>query len=77
MTKSIGTPRNSLGLKLKRWGRERPFGNRAFGSRSSSKNGWINASNAVHRRFGEYCRSRETRSTASDGILLWKILCHG
>jgi len=34
-----------LGLKLKRWGRERPFGKREFGSRSSSKNGWTNASN--------------------------------
>jgi len=32
---------------------------------------------AVDRRLGEYCNSLETRSTASAGILLWKILCHG
>jgi len=28
---------------------------------------------ALHRRFGEYWRRRETRSIASGGILLWKI----
>ena len=28
---------------------------------------------AVDRSFGEYCRSLDTRSTASAGILLWKI----
>jgi hypothetical protein len=28
---------------------------------------------AVDRRLGEYCNSLETRSTASAGILLWKI----
>lgn len=28
---------------------------------------------AVHRRFGEYCNSLETRSTASGGIRLWNI----
>lgn len=28
---------------------------------------------AVHRRLGEYCRSLETRSTASGGMRLWNI----
>jgi len=28
---------------------------------------------ALHRRFGEYWRRRETRSIASGGIRLWKI----
>lgn len=27
---------------------------------------------AVHLRLGEYCKSLETKSTASAGILLWK-----
>jgi hypothetical protein len=33
------------GLKLNSGGRKRPLGRRVFGSLSSSKNGWINASN--------------------------------
>lgn len=46
------------GLKLKSGGRKRPFGKRVFGSRSSSKNGWINASNCI----------RKTRSNVSYGL---------
>ena len=38
-TISTGIPFSSLGLKLKRGGRKRPFGRRVFGSRSSSKKG--------------------------------------
>lgn len=74
---STGTPFSSWGLKLNNGGRKRPFGSRVLGSRSSSKKGWIKASNAVLRRLGEYCSSLETRSTASGGIRLWNILCHG
>lgn len=36
---STGIPFSSLGLKLKRGGRKRPFGRRVPGSRSSSKKG--------------------------------------
>jgi len=64
-------------LKLNSGGNGRPFGSLACGSRNSSKNEWAHASRALHRRFGEYWRRRETRSIASGGILLWKILCHG
>lgn len=121
-------------LKLNSGGRKRPVGKRAFGSRSSSKKGCVNASNcttyrkntslednkkqywitrltlncqiqknvqnhymtegstifisfkvktkrsarrriltAWHRRFGEYCNSLDTKSTASGGMRLWKI----
>lgn len=74
---SAGTFFNSCGLKLNRGGKKRPFGRRVVGSRSSSKKGWTNASKAVHRRLGEYWSSLDTRSTASGGIRLWKILCHG
>jgi hypothetical protein len=38
-TMSTGIPLSSLGLKLKRGGRKRPFGRRVFASRSSSKKG--------------------------------------
>lgn len=35
------------GLKLNNGGRKRPFGSRVLGSRSSSKKGWIKASNCI------------------------------
>ena len=35
-------------LKLNNGGRKRPLGRRVFGSRSSSKNGWIKASNCTN-----------------------------
>lgn len=35
------------GLKLKSGGRKRPFGRRVFRSRSSSKKGWVKASNCI------------------------------
>jgi hypothetical protein len=43
-TVSGGIPESSCGLKLNSGGSGRPFGRRAFGSLSSSKKGWIQAS---------------------------------
>lgn len=122
--RAIDEKERPAGLKLKSGGSGRPLGSRVLGSRSSSKNGWMQASNlkkikmqryislchrsychvaktstvllkahsnnknettnrtwcikrmeltAEYRKFGEYWSSLDTRSTASGGVLLWKI----
>lgn len=50
-------------LKLKRGGKERPFGSRALGSRSSSKKGWAHASNCNMEKTSEK-KIRETSKTS-------------
>lgn len=51
---SSGAPANSWAVKSNKGGSSCPFGNRAFGSRRSSKKECAHASKAVQRRFGEY-----------------------
>jgi hypothetical protein len=70
-TVSGGIPESSCGLKLNSGGSGRPFGRRAFGSLSSSKKGWIQASTAVHLKLGEYWKNLQRRSTASGGRRFW------
>lgn len=55
-------------MKLNRGGRLRPFGNRVFGSLSSSKKGWAQACKGDKRDDGLYSNKRETKSIASGGV---------
>lgn len=56
-------------VKLNNGGNSRPWGNLAFGSRSSLKNGCAHASSVLIRALGVYSNKRLVRSIASDGVL--------
>lgn len=57
------------GVKLKSGGKSLPLGILAPGWRSSSKNGWAQASIVFNREEGLYSNSLLTKSMASGGVL--------
>ena len=68
---------SSCGVKLKRGGKSRPFGNLLLGSRSSSKKLWAHASKGVMRADGVYSKSLLTKWMASGGVRGRNTLFHG